>query len=180
MRRSLQLVLIGLICAGVGLGGVYLAWRAVHDGQDVWVAARPLAAGQVIGQDDVRQASVNVGNNVAYCPADQLVVGKVMLVDVPEGTMLTPASVGTAPPASGLARVGVVVDIGRAPVTSLQFGDAVILVGPDGDAVPATVASAPELLPDAARHRFDVDVTWQDAPRLARWVGLGQVVVVKP
>jgi len=180
MRRSLQLVLVGLICVGVGLAGVYLAWRTVHDGQDVWVTARPLTVGQTIGQDDVRQASVVVGDNVAVWPASQPIVGKVVLVDVPEGAMLTSANAGVITSASGLARVGVVVDIGRAPVTSLEAGDAVILRGPDGDAVPATIASAPALLPDSARHGFDVDVAWEDAPRLARWVGLGQVVVIKP
>jgi len=180
MRRSLQLVLVGLVCVGVGLAGVYLAWRTVNDGQDVWVAARLLTPGQVIEESDVRQARLMVGNNVSTWPADRTVVGQVALVDVADGALLTPANVGTMPPASGLARVGVVVDVGRAPVTSLQAGDAVVLMGPDGDAVPGVMASAPELLPDAARHRFDVEVAWEDAPRLAKWVGLGQVVAVKP
>jgi len=180
MRRSLQLVLVGLLCVAVGLAGIYVAWRAVHDGQDVWVAARSLAAGQVIGEDDVRRAHVVVGNNVVTWPVDRPVAGEAALVDVADGAMLTPANVGVAPPASGLARVGVVVDVGRAPITSLQAGDRVTLMGPDGDAVPAVMADAPQLLPDAARHCFDVEVAWDDAPRLARWVGLGQVLVAKP
>ncbi|MCL2653835.1 MAG: SAF domain-containing protein [Propionibacteriaceae bacterium] len=180
MRRSLQLVLVGLICVGVGVAGVYLAWRAVNDGRDVWAAARPLTAGHVIGEDDIRQVRVVVGNNVATWPADQPIAGEVVLADIPDGAMLTPTNVGVLPSASDLARIGVVVDVGRAPVTSLQAGDAVILMGPDGDGVPGIMASVPELLPDAARHRFDVEVAWEDAPRLARWVGLGQVVVIKP
>jgi len=180
MRRSFQLVLVGLICVGVGLAGVFTAWRAVHEGQDVWVAARALSPGQVVQQSDVRSVHVVAGKSVAVWPADRAVVGGVVLAAIDDGEMLTPANVGEQPTASGLARIGVVVDVGRAPVSSLHVGDTVMVMGPDGDAVSATLASVPQLLPDSARHGFDVEVAWQDAPQLARWVGLGQVVVVKP
>jgi len=180
MRRSLQLVLVGLLCVGVGAAGIILAWRAVNDGRDVWVAARPLTAGQVITDADVRPAHVVVGNNVDTWPVSQPIAGQVVVTGVDGGALLTPANVGDAPTPSDLTRVGVVVDVGRAPVASLHVGDAVTLMGPDGGTVAGVMASAPVLLPDAARHQFDVDVTWTDAPRLAAWVGLGQVVVVKP
>jgi len=180
MRRSLQLVLVGLVCVGVGLAGIYLAWSAVHDGQDVWVAAHPLAPGQVIQDSDVRQAHVVVGRNVATWPVSKPVAGGVVLQAVDTGALVTTANVGQVPSSSGLARIGVVADVGRAPVASLGIGDHVVLMGPDGDAVAGVMATNPELLPDSARHRFDVEVAWEDAPRLAMWVGQGQVVVVKP
>lgn len=174
------MVLLGLLCVGVGATGVFVAWRAVNDGSDVWVAARPLAPGQVIAQTDVRPAHVVAGKNVVTWPVNQPVVGQVVLAAIEDGALLTPANVGNTTPSSGLARVGVVVDVGRAPVASLHVGDAITLMGPDGDQVSAVMASDPELLPDAARHGFDVQVSWADAPRLAAWVALGQVVVVSP
>jgi len=180
MRRSFQLVLVGLLCVALGAAGIFLAWRAVNDGRDVWVAARPLAQGQVIQQADVRSAHVVVGANVAVWPVDEPVVGQVALDDIDGGALLTPANIGHPAPTSALARVGVVVDVGRAPIASLHVGDAITLMGPDGAAVAGVMASEPELLPDSARHSFDVDVAWADALRLAAWVGLGQVVVVTP
>jgi len=180
MRRSLQLVLVGLVCVGVGVAGVLLAWRAVNDGRDVWVAARPLAPGEVLTDADVTSAHVVVGKNVATWPVSRPVTGQVVLTAIDGGALVTPDNVGTSPAPSGLARVGVVVDVGKAPVASLHIGDAITLMGPDGDAVAGVMASEPQLLPDAARHCFDVDVIWGDAPRLAAWVALGQLVVVTP
>jgi len=180
MRRSFQLVVLGLVCVGIGAAGVFVTWQAVNDGRDVWVAARPLMPGQVIGQADVRAAHVIVGSNVATWPADRPVTGEVVTVAIDGGAMLTPGNVGETTPVNGLARLGVVVDVGKAPVASLEIGDAVTLMGPDGDPVAGVVASGPQLLPDAVRDAFDVDVAWGDASRLAAWVALGQVVVVKP
>ena len=169
-----------MVCVGVGLAGLFVTWRAAQSGADVWVAARPIAPGQVIGAADVRPARVVVGTNVVTWPVDRPVTGAVALVAIDDGAMLTAANVGETPAASGMARMGVVVDVGKAPVASLHVGDAVTLIGPDGDPVPAVMASAPVPLPDAARDSFDVEVAWEDAPRLAVWVALGQVLVVAP
>lgn len=180
MKRSLKLVLAGLLCAGLGSLGLWLAWTAVHDGQDVLVAAQPIPAGHSLTADDATTVRVVVGAGVEVWPSDEAVIGRVALVDIPAGALLTPSALGDSSPDGSLARLAVIVDIGRAPVESLVVGAPVTLLGATGEPVSGTVVSSPELLPDAAHHRFDVQVEWADAPRLAQWVALGQVVVAAP
>jgi len=179
-KRSVKLTLVGLLCLLVGAAGLWLVWQQVHGARDVWVAARPIAAGMVIGPDDVGKQSVQLSAGVASISASRPVTGGVALVAIPAGALLTPEEVGDAMPADDTVLVSVVVDVGRAPVGALDVGRAVTLLGPSGEPVAAVVASSPQLMLDAAHHRFDVKVAMGDAPHLAQWVAGGTVIVVVP
>jgi len=180
IKRSGKLVLAGLLCLAVGGGGLWLAWQQVHAVRGVWVAARPIAAGQVIGQDDVEVVSVVLSAGVASVPSGRPVAGDVALADIPQGALLVPDAIAEVSEPGGSALMSVVVDVGQAPVGALKVGSAVTLIGPSGLPVAAVVADLPQLLPDSAHHRFDVSVALADAPRLAQWVAGGTVIVITP
>ena len=173
-------MLAGLLCVCLGGLGLWLVWATVRDGQDVLVAARPIPAGHVLTADDIASVRVVIGQGVEAWPAAQPAAGQRALVDIPDGALLTPSTLGDVPLAETGARVAVVVDVGRAPVESLRVGAPVTLLGATGAPIAGIVASVPELMPDGAHHRFDVCVDWADAPQVAQWVARGQVVVVSP
>jgi hypothetical protein len=177
VHRSFRLILAGLICLGVGAAGLWLAWRS-SDTTAVWVATARIQAGQVLGAGDVTAVRVTLGPGVQAVPATQTVTGLMAVTDIEAGAMLAPAAV-QAPSGgqSGLVHMAVVVEVGSAPVSIMRAGTAITLLGPAGDPVSGTVASSPVLMPDTARHSFDVLVSLADAPRLAQWVAEGTVVI---
>jgi len=179
IKRSGKLVLAGLLCLVVGAGGLWLVWQQVHAVKAVWVAARPIAAGQVIRPDDVEVASVVLSAGVVSVPGNLPVAGEVALVDIPQGAMLVPEAIADVSQTGDHALMSVVVDVGQAPVGALTVGSQITLIGPSGLPVSAVVASQP-LLFDSAHHRFDVAVSLEDAPRLAQWVAGGTVIVIAP
>ena len=179
IKRSGKLVLAGLLCLAIGAGGLWLAWQQVHAVRLVWVAARPIAAGHVIVLDDVEVASVILSAGVASVSSDRPVIGQVALVDVAAGALLVPEAIAEVSPPDGDALMSVVVDVGQAPVGVLVIDGTVTLIGPSGLPVTAIVATQP-LLFDPAHHRFDVRVSPDDAPRLARWVADQTVIVIAP
>lgn len=177
-RRSPKLIVIGLLCIGLGVGGLALAWQAVNQAATVLVTTRPLAAGQLIEDGDIASVKMRLGENTAPLPPGSVVVGQVAQVDLPTGSVLVEGMVG--PPiqtSTGNVRMGVVVETGRLPIAVMVPGVALNLCGASGQIIAGWLASTPQLLPDAARYSFDVTVAMDDAVTLAQWVADGTLMV---
>jgi hypothetical protein len=189
---------INMRLAGVAVGIIVLSvagaaalFSTVSGTSPVVVAAVPLAKGQIIGQDDLTTAAVAADPTVQVLPAEQLpaLVGQRAAVDVPAGSLLTPASVtGDPVPGPGEALVGIPVTSAQAPLSDLAPGTAVRLVhvadasGPAGapaapdDPVRAVVVSS-GFAQDGVRV-IDVTVDAATAPTVGAWAAGGGVAVV--
>jgi hypothetical protein len=130
-RTRVPLLLLGLlIMLGAGLG--FAVWSADLDEREaVLVAARPIQAGDVVTEGDVRTVELGGATSVKALPESILgdLVGTTAIADVAEGTVLNTAMFveGTAVEA-GDAVVGVVLEAGAVPVPQLRPGDRVQVV----------------------------------------------------
>lgn len=187
----------GLIAAAVALvvGFALTGAMLVSDAggkTDVLVAAGPMAAGQVLGADDVRSASV-AGDVRAIADGDlPTVLGRTAAVDLVEGQLLNRdmLTAATVPPA-GQALVGLALAPGRLPGEVLATGDRVqaLAVPSAGAAVedvedPRVVATgevfAIQVDPAAAGSSLvTVLVPAESAGALAAYAATGQVSLVK-
>ena len=186
-----------LVAAAVGIIVVSVAGAAALFGMvsgtaPVVVAAAPLAAGQLITDQDLTTAAVAADPSVAVIPGDQLgdLIGQRAAVAVPAGALLAPDSVTTdLIPGEGQALVGIPVTSAQAPLAELAPGTAVRLVhvpdtagpadptaGPAAAPVPAVVVSS-GVAPDGSRV-IDVTVAAAAAPTVTGWAAAGDVAVV--
>jgi hypothetical protein len=186
-----------LVAAAVGIIVVSVAGAAALFGMvsgttPVVVAAAPLAAGQLITDQDLTTAAVAADPSVAVIPGDQLgdLIGQRAAVAVPAGALLAPDSVTTdLIPGPGQALVGIPVTSAQAPLAELAPGTPVRLVhvpdtagpadpgaGPVSAPVPAVVVST-GVAPDGARV-IDVTVAAAAAPTVSGWAAGGDVAVV--
>jgi len=180
-RRRPKLALVGLLCLILGGGGLYLAWTSATATEEILVAANDIAAGQVLQPTDVKSRSIIIGPQVATMPVDYPIAGLVAWTDIAMGEPLVASAIGQPlPNSSGLVRMAVVVAVGLAPVETIEHGQSASLFGPAGELISGTIDSQPELLPDAARYRFDVLVSVSEAPLLTQWVVNQSVVVTVP
>ena len=180
-RRQPKLALLGLLCLILGGSGLYLAYQSISATEEILVAARSIAAGQVLGPADVKSVPVIIGAQLAAVPVDYPITGSVALTDIGLGEPIVAAALGS--PATGrigLVRLAVVIAVGLAPVEAISEGGSVSLFGPDGEMITATVASPPERLLDAAHDRFDVLLPLSEAPLLAQWLANETVLVTIP
>lgn len=130
-RTRIPLLLLGLlIMLGAGLG--FAVWSAdVNERESVLVAARPIRAGSVVTEDDVRTVQLGGATEVSSLPESILgdLLGTTALADVAEGTVLnTGMFVEGAAVGTGEAVVGVVLEPGAVPVPQLRPGDRVQVV----------------------------------------------------
>ena len=123
---------------GIGLGVVvFFALGAVvlhlnaTDQVPALAAAGDVARGEVVGAADVRLIYLSSGDPIAHLDEGELsqVVGRVALVDIPEGSLLSTAmvadSVNIGP---GDAVAGVALEPGQYPALGLAVGDRVNVV----------------------------------------------------
>ena len=129
---------------GSGIG--FALWSADLEGREsVLVAARPIAAGDVIGPDDFRVAELGGADQVAsIAQADAARFhGAIAVEDIADGAVVNrfqfSTGVGIEP---GEAVVGVVLEPGENPVPSLRPGDRVDVVATPGNGTAEVVATA--------------------------------------
>lgn len=118
---------------GVILGGLLVMWAvSIGSHKDrVLVVARHVAVGQKIAKEDLAGADLSVDPRVASVLVSQAdsVLGKVALVDLPEGTLLGPRQVGAQlSVGEGEVLVPVSAKIGQLPATGVVPGQRVWLV----------------------------------------------------
>ena len=122
------------------------AWR-ISGRAPVLVVAQPIAAGQVIGESDVRTVNVGAPDSLDLVASinESKVVGHVAAMPLVPGTLLTTHMVGTSDfPPAGRSVVGVALKAGTFP-PRLGVGDRVnVWPGPSEAAVAnGTAAAAP-------------------------------------
>ena len=131
LRRVDLRVLLGLalLLAGV-LGTVGLVQRSAER-TPVLVMARPVAAGRVIGEQDVRVAELGLAPGVATLGVAERarVVGRVATVPLAAGQVLSASAVADAPPlAAGQVAMSLALAPEHAAAGMLRGGDRVAVV----------------------------------------------------
>lgn len=185
-------MLAGLLamCLG-GLGAVVLYNQATTS-RPVLVATRTIPRGETIKQSDLRVADV-AGSGVASVEAERLseVIDQVALLDIAEGTMLTPVSFGQTKVRVGTSQIGLRLTPGRVPVREMPAGTPVRLVAvaaksDQGSAPPgeilvatATVVTAARATPDGSAVMLDVEVPADRAVVIAQLAAADRIVVVR-
>jgi hypothetical protein len=145
-RRSLPRILVGALAAVLG-AVVFGAVGLRNDpGVDVLAVARPVTAGAVITDADLRVVHLVPDPALQVFLASQrsTVVGRVAAVPLAAGSLLTAGQLGTVvDPPAGQSVIAVGVKTGHAPVTALAAGASVmVLVIPTGGGAPLAQASA--------------------------------------
>ncbi|WP_018909200.1 SAF domain-containing protein [Salinispora arenicola] len=131
------------------LSTVVVFWQTdlrVNADQSYLSVARPVPAGQVIADADLRVVRVANASGLALVPADQRsqVVGRTTATPLAAGSLLTSEQVGPAAwPPSGEAVIALPVKPGRAPVGLAPGARVIVLV------VPPTTAGQPVPPPDS-------------------------------
>ncbi|MFT4297327.1 MAG: SAF domain-containing protein [Micropruina sp.] len=187
-RRNLRWILIGVlaICLG-GLGSAVL-YLNMAEATSVLKVNRTVYRGEVIGPADLGPVSLGSHLGVETVPAERAdeLVGKTALVDLANGSLLTPSSVGEPEVRRGFSRLGLKLNPGQVPVSPLPSGTPVMLVpttaandgGQGGAALSATVAVAPVVLADGSTS-LEVMVADAVSDQVARLAAAGRIVVVK-
>lgn len=147
-RVNVPWVVLGvLLVTGSGLAFVVLASH-LSQRAAVLALAKPVAAGEVLTPAHLREARITTGA-VATIPARNRsqVVGRAAITALRAGTLLShdllASGLAVRP---GRAIVGIALDPGELPVTTLRAGDRVLVVRvPPGDATAPGDASEPLL-----------------------------------
>ena len=153
-QRSLPLAAIAAICMVVSIVAFIGLQLASTDRKPVLAVARPIEAGAVITDADLRVAEVAVDPALSPLPlsAKASVIGRTAAVDLRPGTLLVDSSLGESTVVGdGEALVGIEVPAAAAPVGSIRPGDHVRLLdvpkAADGKAAaPGTVITEGRVL----------------------------------
>jgi hypothetical protein len=145
-QRSVPLAVVAAICMVVSIVAFVGLQLASSDRRPVLAVARPIEAGAVITEADLRVAQVTADPALSPIPlsAKSTVVGRTAAVDLRPGSLLVESSLGASSViGDGEALVGVEVAAASAPVGAVRSGDRVRLieVPKAGDAKPAGSAT---------------------------------------
>lgn len=190
-RPQLPWVVLGvLVIAGAALGFGLWASR-LGERQAVLVAARTVAPGAVIEPEDLAEAEVAGDGRLAFVPAASAasVVGRVAVIGLAEGSLVTPGALGdTAPVGPDEAVVGVALAPGAVPVPDLRVGDRVAVVevgvagpegsGGDGGQLAVAEVYALEPLADGATEVVSLLLAATEADAVAQAAGGDRVRLV--
>lgn len=161
-RTRVPVMLLGLlIVLGSGIG--FALWSTdLNSRESVLVAARPIAAGDVIGADAFRVAELGGASDVAAIPmADaSLFYGSVAVDDIAEGAVVNRFQFSSSGGLdAGQAIVGVVLEPGESPVPTLRPGDLVEVVATASNTSPARVLATAEVYAVRAASELSTGVT---------------------
>lgn len=139
-RRRVPHLLLGLMLVpACGVGGAVLATE-LGDRDSVLALARPVAAGQVLAAQDLRQVALAAGSelDVIVASAASTVVGQPLAFSLPQGSLVTRSVLGAPQvPEQGKAIAAVALKAGQFP-PDLSPGTtvAVLLTPGQGEATP--------------------------------------------
>lgn len=140
-------VLLGALLVLVCIAG-FVWWSLSVGGRSaVLVLARPVAVGQVLTVQDLRQVSIATDPGVSVVPAAQAaaVVGRTVATSLPAGSLLNPRMVGRAWVAPGQAIAALGLKAGQFP-PELAPGARVVVVSAPGAETGATgIAPGPDV-----------------------------------
>ncbi|MCA0296521.1 MAG: SAF domain-containing protein [Actinobacteria bacterium] len=189
-RRPIWLAAAVLLVA-LGSLGVWFVVSNLRDTVAVVALRNDVPRGTAITAQDLTTVDINPEPALRTVPASQLaqVVGKQAAVDLPAGTLLSPAGIAdTITPPAGQSVVGLALDPGQMPAIELKVGDKVRIISTpkDQDDPPTTapvvtvsaevVSSTP--LADTSKTRVDVLVSEQDAAKVAAISATNRVALI--
>lgn len=187
-RRNLRWMAVGLLAVCLGGLGAALLYANLSNAQSVITVTRTVYRDQVITAADLGVTSVVPAAGVDAVPADRIdeVVGRTALLDLAEGSLLTPRGYGEPAVEAGSVRLGLRLAAGRLPSAPMPPGTEVLLVPvgrdggepPAGASVVARIATPAGVLPDGASI-VDVSVAASEAERVARLAANDQLVLVR-
>lgn len=187
-RRNLRWMAVGLLAVCLGGLGAALLYANLSNAQSVITVTRTVYRDQVITAADLGVTSVVPAAGVDAVPADRIdeVVGRTALLDLAEGSLLTPRGYGEPAVEAGSVRLGLRLAAGRLPSAPMPPGTEVLLVPvggdggepPPGASVVARIATPAGVLPDGASI-VDVSVAASEAERVARLAANDQLVLVR-
>ncbi|MFF6979411.1 SAF domain-containing protein [Streptomyces sp. NPDC008343] len=195
-RRRRRPVVVGAGLALAAVGALVAVWQVDEAGNRVPVIAlaHDVKAGETVQKSDLVVAQVAPDAALAPVPVSRSgdIVGKTAAADLPQGTLVTDASVNEGTPiAKGRDTVGILAKPGQLPAQRLHPGDEVVLVHTpqdDAEASKSTTQEAPDSISavvvglssqDAnGAVVVDVAVAGTDSPSLATWTARGAVTVV--
>lgn len=158
-KRSVPMALVGVAAVVLGALLALALYTSVDRRQAVLAVRRPVAAGQVIAPEDLRQVRVSTADGITPVPVSRsaTVVGKSAAVALVPGTLITSDHVG-APSSlqAGQAIVGVALKAGQAPA-ALPPGTRVQVIttvkgGGTDQARPVVLTSSAVVAPAAAAN----------------------------
>lgn len=132
-RRRPSWVLLGVVLVGVSaLTGAWV-FAATSERMSVMVAGRDIDPGEIVTASDLRVVEIGGSGTLRAVQPDQqdLIVGQAARGPIPAGTVMNTglvAGAGEVIPA-GQVVVGASLEPGAAPITTLQSGDRVTLLG---------------------------------------------------
>lgn len=139
-RRRVPHLLLGLmLIPACGVGGAILATE-LGDRESVLALARPVAAGQVLVAQDLRQIALAVDSelDVVVASAAATALGQPAAFSLPEGTLVTRSVLGAPQvPEQGKAIAGVALKPGQFP-PDLSAGTTVAVLLAPGQGTPDT------------------------------------------
>ena len=196
-KRSVPMALVGVAAVVLGALLALALYTSVDRRQAVLAVRRPVAPGQVIVPEDLRQVRVSTADGITPVPVSRsaTVVGKSAAVALVPGTLITSDHVG-APSSlqAGQAIVGVALKAGQAPA-ALPAGTRVQVIttvkgGGADQARPLVLTSSAVVAPAAATHGAQAKPTTSattvvslivpanEAPAVAAAAADGQVSLV--
>jgi hypothetical protein len=204
-RRNPRIIAIGLLCACLGGLGAAVTWQRVSHSQSAVVVQVPRSRGEIIQAGDLSTLDIGAPSG-SYLPGEQLssLIGQHALVDLPAGSLPTPASIGNLRANAGQTTIGLKLAAGSLPSGGLPAGTRVQLSEVSdsskhadlsasglaeyqsaaqapvaGRVFTATSNGSPTRLPDGASWVINLSVTAADAPTLTALGANNQLVLIR-
>lgn len=117
-RRSVPHLVLGILLVTASIAGAVFWSIATGERRLALALARPVAVGQTIGIDDLREVSVALDGAVDAIPATDAasVIGQPLAASLPAGVLLPRAALGTSTaPESGEAVAALALQPGQVP-----------------------------------------------------------------
>lgn len=190
-RRSVPRLIGGVVAALVGALVFGIVGLRADPGVDVLALARPVPAGTMISDEDLREVRIVADPSMQLFTAAErsAVVGRVAAVPLVAGSLLTPEHLGTmADPPPGQSIIAVGVKTGRAPADLAAGASVLVLVVPQsaGGEQAGSPPQAPAVvravaLPDASGVTVvTLQLSAEAAVRIASAAGDVAIVVQSP
>ena len=132
-RRSVPYLLLGVLLVVVCAAGGVLAGMQLGDRESVLALARPVAVGQILTPQDLKQVSLaaDSGMDVIQASAASTVVGQPAAFGLPAGSLITRSVLGAPQiPAQGKAIAAVGLKPGQFPPDLSPGTTVAVLAGP--------------------------------------------------
>ncbi|MFD9735713.1 SAF domain-containing protein [Umezawaea sp. NPDC059074] len=144
-RRKVPLLLLGILLIAACAAGGVLAGAHLGDREDVLVLAHPVAVGQILTLQDLKQVSLSADSTLelVHASAMSTIIGQPAAFSMPAGSLVTRSVLGaTRIPARGQAMAAVGLKPGQFP-PDLTLGTTVAVLAAAPQTTGASSGQAP-------------------------------------